>query len=56
MSGLEKALTEMVGQPDVRFVTFKQLCDWLDAQDPQVLAALQKLPLGTAPASGWAHL
>ena len=56
MSGLEKALTEMVGQPDVRFVTFKQLCDWLDAQDPQVLAALQKLPLGTAPAGGWAHL
>ncbi len=27
--------------PDVRFVTFDQLAQWLDAQDPAVLAALQ---------------
>jgi hypothetical protein len=27
--------------PDVRFVTFDQLAQWLDAQDPAVIAALQ---------------
>lgn len=53
MNGLEKALTEISGKAEVRFVTFKQLCDWLDAQDPGVLAALQKLPVGKAPAGGW---
>lgn len=53
MNGLEQALTEISGKSEVRFVTFKQLCDWLDAQDPAVLASLQKLPIGKAPAGGW---
>ena len=30
-------------RPDTRFVTFKQLCDWLDAQDDATLAALAQL-------------
>ena len=30
--------------PDVHFVTFEYLTRWLDAQDPKVLAALQKKP------------
>ncbi|HMT31545.1 MAG TPA: hypothetical protein PKA99_02840 [Dermatophilaceae bacterium] len=53
MAALREALTQMVSQPDVRFVTFKQLCDWLDAQDPAVLASLQRLPVGQAPTAGW---
>ncbi|MFI9052554.1 hypothetical protein [Streptomyces sp. NPDC053427] len=31
---------------DVRMVSFRQLCDWLDAQDPQVLADLRRLGVG----------
>ncbi|MFF4606824.1 hypothetical protein ACFY12_29350 [Streptomyces sp. NPDC001339] len=31
---------------DVRMVSFRQLCDWLDAQDPQVLAGLRRLGVG----------
>ncbi|WP_066932005.1 hypothetical protein [Streptomyces sp. NBRC 110611] len=31
---------------DVRMVSFRQLCDWLDAQDPQVLANLRRLGVG----------
>jgi hypothetical protein len=30
--------------PDVLFVTFEYLARWLDAQDPQVLAALRDKP------------
>ena len=44
-----KALTRFVTDahatyPDVHFVTFEYLTRWLDAQDPKVLAALQKKP------------
>lgn len=44
-----KALTQFVTDvhatyPDVHFVTFEYLTRWLDAQDPKVLAALQKKP------------
>ena len=44
-----KALTRFVTDahatyPDVNFVTFEYLTRWLDAQDPKVLAALQKKP------------
>ncbi|MFE0375827.1 hypothetical protein ACFW1M_09585 [Streptomyces inhibens] len=31
---------------DVRMVSFRQLCDWLDVQDPQVLASLRGLGVG----------
>ncbi|UKY47990.1 hypothetical protein [Streptomyces inhibens] len=31
---------------DVRMVSFRQLCDWLDVQDPQVLANLRGLGVG----------
>lgn len=56
MNAVESALTEMATKPDVRFVSFRQLCDWLDGQDPAVLAALQGLPVGSAPPGGWATL
>lgn len=56
LAALDQALAEMATQPDVHFVSMLQLCDWLDAQDPAVLARLQALPVGTAPAGGWAAL
>ncbi|GAA3052483.1 hypothetical protein GCM10020000_37530 [Streptomyces olivoverticillatus] len=36
-------------------MSFKQLADWLDAQDPKVLAKLRKLDVGEAPKQGWAR-
>jgi hypothetical protein len=53
MDAVEDALTEMATKPDVRLVSFRQLCDWLEAQDPQVLARLQALNVGEAPLGGW---
>ncbi|MFI1096281.1 hypothetical protein [Streptomyces sp. NPDC020917] len=38
---------------DVRLVSFRQFVDWLDAQDPQVLARLRTLGVGEKPAGGW---
>ena len=37
---------------DVR--SFRQLVDWLDAQDPQALAKMRTLGVGEAPKQGWA--
>ncbi|MFE0099410.1 hypothetical protein [Streptomyces sp. NPDC059009] len=53
MDAVEEALKGMAGKKDVRMVSFKQFVDWLDAQDPAVLAAWQKLEVGTAPTGGW---
>ncbi|MFQ6196832.1 hypothetical protein ACLMMR_21420, partial [Streptomyces sp. NPDC000405] len=39
----------------VRCVSFKQLADWLDAQDPRLLADLRELEIGKAPKNGWAR-
>ncbi|MDT0341532.1 polysaccharide deacetylase family protein [Streptomyces litchfieldiae] len=53
MDAVEQSLWEMASHDDVRFVSFRQLCDWLAAQDPQVVANLQALAVGEAPAAGW---
>lgn len=53
MTAVEQALQAMAGKPDVRLVSFRQLCDWLDAQDPVVLDRLRTLDVGRAPTS-WA--
>jgi hypothetical protein len=34
-------MTEFGRTPQVQLVSFRWLCDWMDAQDPEVLAALQ---------------
>lgn len=34
-------------------MSFRQLADWLDVQDPDVLARLRTLKVGQAPAEGW---
>ncbi|MFI1396354.1 hypothetical protein [Streptomyces sp. NPDC020681] len=53
MDAVEEALKGMAGKKDVRLVSFRQFCDWLDVQDPQVLAKLRTLDVGQGPAGGW---
>ncbi len=53
MDAVEEALRRMAGHPQVRLVSFRQLVDWLDAQDPQVLARLRTLDVGQSPEGGW---
>ncbi|MBL1085682.1 hypothetical protein JK359_27580 [Streptomyces actinomycinicus] len=54
MRAVEDVVKEVCGKPDVRCVSFRQLADWLDAQDPRVLAKLRTLNVGEAPRQGWA--
>ncbi|MFJ9028244.1 hypothetical protein ACIRQP_06915 [Streptomyces sp. NPDC102274] len=53
MDAVEEALKGMAGKKDVRLVSFRQLTDWLDVQDPAVLDKLRTLEVGQAPAGGW---
>ncbi|WP_281154881.1 hypothetical protein [Streptomyces sp. HYC2] len=54
MRAVEDVVKEVCNKPDVRCVSFHQLADWLDAQDPRALAELRTLKVGEAPARGWA--
>ncbi|WP_116428016.1 hypothetical protein [Streptomyces spongiicola] len=53
MDAVEEALKAMAGKKDVRLVSFRQFCDWLDAQDPEILARLRSLEVGQSPDGGW---
>ncbi|MFI2237385.1 hypothetical protein [Streptomyces chrestomyceticus] len=55
MDAVEEALKHIADEKrkDVRLVSFRQFTDWLDAQDPKVVAKLQGLPVGRKPAGGW---
>ncbi|RSS78238.1 hypothetical protein [Streptomyces sp. WAC06614] len=53
MDAVEEALKGIADKKDVRLVSFRQFCDWLDAQDPKVLAKLRTLEPGESPAGGW---
>ena len=53
MKAVESAIKNICPQEGVRCVSFKQLSDWLDAQDPEVLARLRALPVGEKPKGGW---
>ncbi|RXS83703.1 hypothetical protein EST92_13520 [Streptomyces sp. TM32] len=49
MDAVEEAFKHMADKQkykDVRLVSFRQLCDWLDAQDPKVLADLRRFGVG----------
>ncbi|MFD5394301.1 hypothetical protein ACFWJW_08730 [Streptomyces sp. NPDC127097] len=48
MDAVEDAIKHIADEKhqDVRLVSFRQLCDWLDAQDPKVLADLRRLDVG----------
>ncbi|WP_236671319.1 hypothetical protein [Streptomyces sp. 7-21] len=53
MDAVEDVIAELCPREDVQCVSFKQLVDWLDAQDPEVLDKLRSLGVGEAPQEGW---
>ncbi|WP_399552578.1 hypothetical protein [Streptomyces sp. YIM 98790] len=53
MDAVQETIEEICPKEDVRCVSFRQLVDWLDAQDPAVLDKLRTLDVGQAPAEGW---
>ncbi|MEU1619022.1 hypothetical protein ABZ479_17210 [Streptomyces sp. NPDC005722] len=53
MDAVEDALRRIADHRDVRLVSFRQFVDWMDAQDPKVLAKLRTLGPGQRPAGGW---
>ncbi|MFB7458192.1 MULTISPECIES: hypothetical protein [unclassified Streptomyces] len=54
MRAVEDVVKQVCNKPDVRCVSFHQLADWLDAQDPRTLDRLRTLEVGEAPRQGWA--
>ncbi|MEV7426051.1 hypothetical protein [Streptomyces sp. NPDC091212] len=53
MRAVEETIKTVCVQKDVECVTFRQLADWLDAQDPATLEKLRTLRVGQAPKTGW---
>ncbi|MEU1118756.1 MULTISPECIES: hypothetical protein [unclassified Streptomyces] len=54
MRAIEETVERVCNKPDVRCVSFRQLADWLDAQDPKTLERLTHLRVGKEPKEGWA--
>ncbi|MGW6570090.1 hypothetical protein [Streptomyces sp. NPDC054975] len=54
MRAIEETIATVCVQKDVKCVSFRQLADWLDAQDPAVIAKMRTLKVGEAPKGGWA--
>ncbi|KAA0935821.1 polysaccharide deacetylase family protein [Streptomyces apricus] len=54
MRAVEETVERVCTRREVRCVSFRQLADWLDAQDPQTLAKLRTLKVGESPKQGWA--
>jgi hypothetical protein len=53
MRAIEETIATVCVKSDVKCVSFRQLVDWLDAQDPEVLEKLRGLDVGEAPQGGW---
>ena len=53
MRAVEEVVETVCNKKEVRCVSFRQLADWLDAQDPRVLKQLGTLGVGEAPKKGW---
>ncbi|WP_314178163.1 polysaccharide deacetylase family protein [Streptomyces winkii] len=53
MDAVEHVMKSVCKKREVRCVSFKQLVDWLDEQDPKVLAKLRTLGIGERPKEGW---
>lgn len=51
MDAVEDVMRQLAKKKDTHLVSFRQLCDWLDLQNPEVIGRLQKL--GGAPREGW---
>ncbi len=54
MDAVADAARQMAQHDSVRFVSFRQLVDWLDAQPPALLSKLRTLSVGQQPTGGWA--
>ncbi|MEU0738648.1 hypothetical protein [Streptomyces sp. NPDC006134] len=54
MRAVEEVVKHVCTKDEVRCVSFRQLVDWLDAQDPETLRKLRTLKVGEAPKEGWA--
>lgn len=54
MRAVEESIKTMCTQKEVRCVPFRELADWLDAQDPKALEWMRTLDVGEAPKEGWA--
>lgn len=55
MRAVQQTVETVCGKKEVRCVSFRQLADWLDAQDPKTLAKLRTLGVGEAPKGGWSQ-
>lgn len=53
MRAVEETIKTVCVKDGVRCVTFKELVDWLDAQDPETLERLRGLGVGQKPPTGW---
>lgn len=53
MDAVEETIKRIAEKPGVRLVSFRQFVDWLDVQDPAVLAKLRTLDVGQSPDGGW---
>ncbi|GAA2430037.1 hypothetical protein GCM10010405_11070 [Streptomyces macrosporus] len=53
MKAVEDVIKEVCPKKDVHCVSFRQLVDWLDEQDPATLEKLRTLEVGQAPEGGW---
>lgn len=53
MTAVEQVMRKIATYPDARIVSFRQLVDWIEAQDPAVLAKLRTVPFGVRPPGGW---
>jgi hypothetical protein len=49
MNAVEEAIRTIASYPEVRLVSFRQLCDWLDVQHPAILRRLRTLDVGQTP-------
>jgi len=54
MRAVDEVVERVCTKAEVRCVSFRQLADWLDAQDPATLDKLRGLQVGEAPERGWA--
>ncbi|MFD5080324.1 hypothetical protein [Streptomyces sp. NPDC058371] len=54
MRALDEVIEKVCTKSEVRCVSFRQLADWLDAQDPGTLEKMRSLKVGQAPKGGWA--
>ncbi|MFJ5775049.1 hypothetical protein [Streptomyces sp. NPDC093094] len=53
MRAVQEVIEQVCTKQEVRCVSFRQLADWLDAQDPDTLDRLRTLTVGEAPKQGW---